>query len=263
MTSQPNNSSEEVKCCEKCTCVCKGAVTAHGGCDNYICQCHILQKAATQLAEGLEDRTIKAEEILYCDRPNGKECKCICHQEDYPLPKDFPKPADCKHGWWDLGPRLNLAQCGKCKVIKNKYEIAMMAGTFSDRIPDTTTQPAEKPSGDWQLDLLELISELEGCYFGDAMTTVQELDAKREKIIDYIESVRSQALQEAQKAQREVTEKKIGLFRGQEISDMSMNELRDFARWASQEIQRLTTIETVTLDVRLDLETKKTLKKLL
>lgn len=41
--TNPKESSEkpfEKKCCEKCTCKCKGAVTAHYGCDNTICPCH-------------------------------------------------------------------------------------------------------------------------------------------------------------------------------------------------------------------------------
>jgi len=29
---------------------------------------------------------------LYCD--GGIDCKCVCHQKDYPLPKDFPHPQD-------------------------------------------------------------------------------------------------------------------------------------------------------------------------
>ena len=37
----------------------------------------------------------KEEEMLWCDRQGdskGKECKCVCHQTDYSLPKDFPSP---------------------------------------------------------------------------------------------------------------------------------------------------------------------------
>lgn len=42
------------------------------------------------------------EEILYCDRQNGskgKECKCVCHQENYPLPKNFSNPIEPQGSW--------------------------------------------------------------------------------------------------------------------------------------------------------------------
>jgi len=35
------------------------------------------------------------EETLLCD--GGKECRCTCHQTDYPLPKDFPTPLQDLH----------------------------------------------------------------------------------------------------------------------------------------------------------------------
>lgn len=34
--------------------------------------------------------TSSPQKVLWCD--GGKECRCICHQTDYPLPKDFPRP---------------------------------------------------------------------------------------------------------------------------------------------------------------------------
>ena len=45
------------------------------------------------------------EEILYCDRQNGskgKECKCVCHQENYPLPKNFSNPIEPQGSWEEV-----------------------------------------------------------------------------------------------------------------------------------------------------------------
>lgn len=53
------------------------------------------------------------EEILYCDRQNGssgKDCKCVCHQEDYPLPKDFNQLKEIK-----IVPSPRIDYCGTCK----------------------------------------------------------------------------------------------------------------------------------------------------
>lgn len=47
-------------CCEKCACKCKGAVTAHYGCDNPACECHTVKAEkqsggwAQQCAEALD-----------------------------------------------------------------------------------------------------------------------------------------------------------------------------------------------------------------
>jgi hypothetical protein len=47
---------------------------------------------------------------------------------------------------------------------------------------------------------------------------------------------------------------KIGLYKGKEISEMTRDELLDFATWAGKEICRLQGIESVTEDYRIKKE---------
>lgn len=61
-----------------------------------------------------KEETKPKEEILWCDRQNsskGKECKCVCHQEDYPLPKDYPTP---KKESITVIPSPRIDYCSQC-----------------------------------------------------------------------------------------------------------------------------------------------------
>jgi hypothetical protein len=48
----------------------------------------------------------------------------------------------------------------------------------------------------------------------------------------------------------------IGIYRGKNISEMTREELLDFARFAGKEIQRLQKISDETLDFRLNKEVR-------
>lgn len=101
---------------ESCGCP-KGSIVHGSSCKEFLPKC--AKHHASPATEGEKSVTVKWHEkgcmgipctcpspategeMLYCDRQDGskgKNCKCICHQEDYPLPKDFPSPADTE-GW--------------------------------------------------------------------------------------------------------------------------------------------------------------------
>lgn len=48
----------------------------------------------------------------------------------------------------------------------------------------------------------------------------------------------------------------IGMFMGKNISQMSREELLEFATWASKKIQELEVVERATRDYRIDKEVK-------
>jgi len=56
-----------------------------------------------------------------------------------------------------------------------------------------------------------------------------------------------------------MSNKKIGIFRGREISEMDREELLAFAAWAALRIEGLEAIESSTMESRLDLETRRAL----
>lgn len=53
----------------------------------------------------------------------------------------------------------------------------------------------------------------------------------------------------------------IGYFRGKAVTEMSRDELIDFAKWAGNRIWELQKIEQSTQDYRLDLEVRRNLIK--
>lgn len=97
------------------------------------------------------------EETLYCDRQNGskgKECKCICHQESYPLPKDFNKINEIKIcGHYSE----NFEPCKICNVshpepsesweikFNETYEIKEIGNYSEQVIPNSATPRPIKP----------------------------------------------------------------------------------------------------------------------
>jgi hypothetical protein len=78
--------TEDKKCCEKCSCKCKGAVTAHYGCDNRICPCHLEDKNGHKINSN--GKLVFDERRYGCDAPPKKVCsECNNAQCKFSEPK--------------------------------------------------------------------------------------------------------------------------------------------------------------------------------
>lgn len=210
------DSSEEVKCCNLCFRKMWGKA---GKCCQIDCKCHILQKAATQLAEGLKgiDHQFNGA-CNYNNNENGKghkECRypynpgvenpegeqCLKLEEEHPTPT---QPAE--------KPRCNLAH------YFGEGEVVCTCGE--------TRREAEKPSGDWQK---RFDDEIGGSGFFQDALGIENYN----RIKTFIESVRSQALQEGSRiAQKELAQEMIDLSDKIENENQTeFNEWRAFKRF--------------------------------
>lgn len=146
----PDNTKKE-KCCG----LCKPNTLERGHgldtCRNNMCGCHF-----TSIDKN------KEEEMLWCDRQGDskcKECKCVCHQTGYNLPKDFPSPQPPLSDDWEerFDERFPLHEISESNNLWGDYTLFELHDAIIDLIKKEVCQQRIQAQRELARDFVEMI----------------------------------------------------------------------------------------------------------